>query len=159
MQRVNAATNEEQAHFLDNNNQNGEMAGYVESLVSTLVSNSKVKASVPVPDARVEKENTNGSLNEKHALEPENSGACDNRTQENVDQLDLDKAIRYRELNSLTISDAGKRINSKTVMDTFQLISTAPLKRVDDVNSREEAKRLKSLKDSIMNYRPDLRRL
>ena len=88
-----------------------------------------------------------------------NSGACDNRTQENVDPLDLDKAIRYRELNSLTISDAGKRINSKTVMDTFQLISTAPLKRVDDVNSREEAKRLKSLKDSIMNYRPDLRRL
>lgn len=137
MQRVNAATNEEQAHFLDNNNQNGEMAGYVESLVSTLVSNSKVKASVPVPDARVEKENTNGSLNEKHALEPENSGACDNRTQENVDQLDLDKAIRYRELNSLTISDAGK--HSKTVMDTFQLISTAPLKRVDDVNSRSVA--------------------
>lgn len=157
MQRVNAATNEEQANFLSNNNQNGEMAGYVESLVSTLVSNSKVKASVPVPDARVEKENTNGSLNE--ALEPENSGACDNRTQENVDQLDLDKAIRYRELNSLTISDAGKRMNSKTVMDTFQLISTAPLKRVDDVNSREEAKRLKSRKDSIMNYRPDLRRL
>ena len=68
MQRVNAATNEEQAHFLDNNNQNGEMAGYVESLVSTLVSNSKVKASVPVPDARVEKEDTNGSLNEKKLL-------------------------------------------------------------------------------------------
>lgn len=70
MQRVNAATNEEQAHFLYKNNQNGEMAGDVESLVSTQVSNSKVKASVPVPDARVEKEDTNGSLNEKQALEP-----------------------------------------------------------------------------------------
>lgn len=58
---------------------------------------------------------------------------------DNLDQLDLDKAIRYREWNSLTMSDAGKCINSKTVMNTFQLISTAPLKRVDDVNFREEA--------------------
>ena len=122
--KCNELMHEEQAYFIYNNNQNGEMAGDVESLVSTQVSNSKVKASVlPVPDARVEKEDTNGSLNEKQALEPENSGACDNRAQENVDQLDLDKAIRYRELNSLTMSDAGKRINSKTVMDTFQLIS------------------------------------
>lgn len=63
VQRVNAATNEEQANVIDNNNQNGEMGGGVESLVSAQVSNSKVQASVPVPDARVEKEDTSGSLN------------------------------------------------------------------------------------------------
>lgn len=73
VQRVNAAINEEQANVLDNNNKKGEMAGGVESLVSAQVSNSKVQASVPIPDARVEKEDTSGSLNEKQALELENS--------------------------------------------------------------------------------------
>ncbi|CAA2979185.1 Hypothetical predicted protein [Olea europaea subsp. europaea] len=85
------------------------MAGYVESLVSTLVSNSKLKASVFVPDVRVEKENKNESLNEKHALKLENSSACDNRTQENVDQLDLDKEIRARK----DIRDYGSKLLNK----------------------------------------------